>query len=198
MRRLLLLSIWSITTPLTLIISLYLYTQISSTKALGSLFRLQVKNLVRESPYVMFSSLPATVSDIRAAVKAGDARPVIVENFLNGGPLAPFARQMVEISDNYGLDFRLLPAIAMAESGGGRAIPEDSCNAWGWGIYGDQVIRFESWTEAIKTVAYGIKTEYLDLGLDTPEKMMPKYAPPSVEKGGPWAKAVSSYMGRME
>jgi hypothetical protein len=198
MRKLILLSVWFVTTPLTLIVSLYLYTQVSSTRALGSLFRLKVKNLIQESPYVMFSSLPATVSDIQTAVKAGDARPVIIEDFLNGAPLTSFSKHMVEISDKYDLDFRLLPAIAMVESGGGRAIPEESYNAWGWGIYGDQVMRFESWPEAIETVASGLKINYIDLGLDTPEKIMPKYAPPSVEKGGPWAKAVSSYLAQME
>lgn len=194
------LSVWFITTPITLIISLYLYTQVSSTKALGSLFRLRAKNLIRESPYTMFSSLPATINDIRTAVKTGDARPVIVEDFLNfyNSPLTPYSKLIVEVSDKYGLDFRLLPAIAMAESGAGKEIPEGSHNAWGYGIYGDQVMRFSSWTEAIEKVAYNLKVDYIDLGLDTPEEIMPKYAPPSVEKGGPWAKAVSSCMAQME
>jgi len=194
-----LLSIWFIATPLTLILSLYLYNQVSSTKTLGSLFRLQAKSLLKDSPYVLFSSLPATVSDIRTAVEMGDARPVIVENFLDlyDSPITSYAKLMVEVSDKYGFDFRLLPAISMVESGGGKAIPEGSYNAWGYGIYGDQVIRFSNWGEAIEKVAYGLKVDYIDHGLDTPEEIMPKYAPPSVEKGGPWAKAVSTFMDQM-
>lgn len=150
---------------------------------------------------MMFSSLPATVNDIRTAVEMGDARPVIVENFLEnlyGTPIAPYSKLMVEVADKYGIDFRLLPAIAIVESGGGKAIPEGSYNAWGYGIYGDQVLGFTSWEEGIQKMAEYLKDEYIDRGFDTPEKIMPKYAPPSVEKGGPWAKAVSACMAQME
>jgi len=47
-------------------------------------------------------------------------------------------------------------------------------------------------------VTKGIKTGYIDQGLETPEQIMYKYAPPSVEKGGPWAKCVKKYMQEID
>ncbi len=40
--------------------------------------------------------------------------------------------------------------------------------------------------------------KYIDIGLDTPEKIMAKYTPPSLEKGGPWAKGVNQFMSDLE
>jgi len=199
MRKLSLLSIWLFATPITLIYSLYLFAQVSSTTAFGSLLRFKARTLVKEPSYTLFSSLPQSVNDIKTAIEFGDARPVIVRDFfrLYRSPLEPHADLVVEVSDKYGLDFRLLPAIAMAESGAGKAIPEDSHNAWGYGVYGDQAIKFSSWEEGIERVGKALKEDYIDYGLDTPEKIMPKYAPPSVEKGGPWAKAVTEFVNQM-
>jgi len=194
-----LLSVWLLATPATLIYSFYLLAQVSSTTALGSLIRFKARTLIREPPYALFSSLPQSVGDIKTAVEFGDARPVIVRDFfrLYRSPLEPYANLIVEVSDKYGFDFRLLPAIAMAESGAGKEIPNDSYNAWGYGIYGDQVLGFSSWEEGIERVARGLKEDYFDHGLDTPEEIMPKYAPPSVAKGGPWAKTVRYFINQM-
>lgn len=199
MKKLALFSIWLLVTPATLIFSLYLLAQVSSTVAFGSLLRFKAHTLIKEPSYALFSSLPQSVSDIKTAVEFGDARPVIVRDFLRfyRSPLEPHANLIVEVSDKYGFDFRLLPAIAMAESGAGKEIPEDSHNAWGYGIYGDQAIKFSSWEEGIEKVGYGLKRDYIDYGLDTPEEIMPKWAPPSVAKGGPWAEAIKYFVNQM-
>lgn len=200
MRKLALLSVWFLLTPLTLIYSLYLLAQASSVTEFDSLLRFKARNLVKEPPYTLFSSLPRTATDIKTAIKTGDARPVIVRDFfrLYRSPLEPHADYIVEISDKYGLDFRLLPAIAMAESGAGKEIPDNSYNAWGYGVYGDQVLGFTSWEEGIERVARSLREDYIEYGLETPEEIMPKYAPPSVAKGGPWAKAVSQFINQMK
>jgi len=72
--------------------------------------------------------VPGSASDIKTAVQAGDARPVIVKDFLkiHRSPLEPYAEDIVTASDQYGFDYRLLPAIAMAESGAGKEIEYNS------------------------------------------------------------------------
>jgi len=199
MRKLALLSVWFLSTPLVLIYFLYLFAQTSSVTEFDSLLHFKARNLVKEPPYTLFSSLPRTATDIKTAIKTGDARPVIVRDFLRlyHSPLEPYANFIVEVSDKYGFDFRLLPAIAMAESGAGKEIPDDSYNAWGYGVYGDQVLGFTSWEEGIERVAKSLKEDYISYGLKTPEEMMPKYAPPSLDKGGPWAKAVQYFIDQM-
>ena len=59
------------------------------------------------------------VPNLRLSVTSRDARILLVSNFLKkyDSPLLPFANQVIEISDKYHLDYRLLVAIAMQESG---------------------------------------------------------------------------------
>lgn len=200
MRKLVLLSVWFIATPITLVCSFFLLARVSSTTALGSLLRFKARAMVKEPPYTLFSSLPHSASDIKTAIQSGDARPVIVKDFLrfHRSPLEPYAGEIVVASDEYGIDYRLIPAIAMAESGAGKAIPEGSYNAWGYGIYGDQVLGFSSWKDGVWSIAEYLKKEYIDVGYETPEEMMPKFCPPSLAKGGPWAKAVNYFVNQMK
>lgn len=101
----------------------------------------------------------------------------------------------VKNADAYNFDYRLLPAIAMQESGLCKHIPENSYNCWGWGIYGGKVTRFSSYDEAIETISRGIKTYYIDKGLTTPEQIMKKYTPPS---DGSWAYGVNTFLKIIE
>lgn len=134
------------------------------------------------------------------SITSGDARPIIIRNYLHyyRSPLEPYSAKIVEISDQYKLDFRLLVAIARQESGLCKVIPENSYNCWGYGIYGDKVTRFANYEEGLETVARGLKKNYLDKGLVTAEQIMAKYTPPSLEKGGAWAKGVNQFLAELE
>jgi hypothetical protein len=129
-----------------------------------------------------------------------DARSIIIKNYLTkySSPLEPYSHQIVEISDKYSLDYRLLVAIAQQESNLCKKIPPESYNCWGFGIYGDKVTKFSNYLEGLEIVAKTLKKNYIDNGLDTPEEIMAKYTPPSLEKGGPWAKGVNQFMTDLE
>ena len=77
-------------------------------------------------------------------------------------PLAPFAGDFVRNADKYNLDWKLVAAISGVESTYGEAIPVNSYNAWGWGVYGDNVIRFASWKEGIDTISQGLRERYMN------------------------------------
>jgi hypothetical protein len=77
-------------------------------------------------------------------------------------PLVPFAKDFVTEADRYNLDWKLVAAISGTESTFGKAIPFESYNGWGWGVYGDNVIRFSSWSEGIHTISEGLRTKYMD------------------------------------
>jgi hypothetical protein len=102
---------------------------------------------------------------------------------------------IVKMADQYKLDYRLIPAIAMQESGLCKNIYEGSHNCWGWGIYGNKVTRFDSYEEAIETISRGLKKNYIDKGLTTPEDIMRKYTPPST---GSWAFGVNFFLKIIE
>jgi len=137
-----------------------------------------------------FSAAPLVLGEFSSEVKLIDGRSANLRNFFrkHSSPLYDLADYIVYISDKYGFNYRLLPAIAMQESTLCKYIPENSFNCWGYGIYGNQVLRFSSYKEAIETVAYGIKKNYIDKGLTTPEAVMSKYTPSST---GSWARGVN-------
>ncbi len=106
----------------------------------------------------------------------------------NESPLYPYARLIVEQAEQYGIDYRLVPAIAMNESTLCKNIHEDSYNCWGWGIYADKVTRFESYEDAIRTITRGIRKYYYDKGMSSPSAIMKVYTPSSPD--GVWAQKI--------
>jgi hypothetical protein len=79
-----------------------------------------------------------------------------------GSPLADYVPALIGAGRNYNVDPRFLIAIAGAESTFGR-FPSGDFNAWNWGVGED----YESWEDAIETVAEGIRRVHLDAGHDT-------------------------------
>lgn len=129
--------------------------------------------------------------------RIADGRSLLITHYLRRykSPLLPHANEVVQVSDKYGLDWRLLVAIAQQESNLCKKIPANSYNCWGFGIYGGKVTRFDSFSDAIEVVARGLKRNYVDRGLDTPEKIMAKYTPPSQ---GSWATGVNQFLEDIE
>lgn len=151
------------------------------------------------SNFKLFSSLPDQSKIVTAEVGKEDARAKIVEDFFKGykSVLADYSQNFISVADQYNLDWRILPAIAMQESNGGKKVIKNSHNPFGYGIYGDLVIRFSSWEEAIERVGKELREDYLNLGLKTPWEIMTKYTPPSLAKGGAWAEGVSTFMAQL-
>ena len=150
------------------------------------------------SNYQFTASYKADLSDgYTAEIKPGDARAANLKAFLRkyNSDLYNHTDKIIEVSDKYGFDYRLLPAIAMQESNLCRVIPDNSYNCWGWGIYGTTVTRFDSYDDAIETVGKGIKDNYIDEGLVTASAIMAKYTPSSK---GSWQHGVNTFMKALE
>ncbi len=177
---------WFGATFTTLIFSILFSFYLSNT---------QVVKQVNQN-FKLYASLPENRIDSYENIEHLDARAKIIENFFKryNAPLALFSDEFVQVADKYLLDYRLLPSISMQESNGGKKVIADSNNPFGYGIYGSNVKQFASFEEAIDRVGKGLREDYLNQGLNTPEKIMTKYTPPSVALGGPWAKGVSSFM----
>ncbi|TSC86007.1 MAG: Uncharacterized protein G01um10147_1011 [Microgenomates group bacterium Gr01-1014_7] len=146
--------------------------------------------------FKLYAAIPTSKVQVSENFTLADARPKLIENLFekHKSPLADLGALFVTVADKYGLDYKLLPSIAMQESKGGQKVVDNSHNPFGYGIYGDLVLKFSSWEEAIERVGRGLKMDYLDQGLKTPQQIMPKYTPPSLAKGGTWAKGVSYFM----
>ncbi len=148
--------------------------------------------------YQFSASYNADLSEgYTAEIKPGDSRTANLKAFFrkHNSPLYDQSELIVKVSDEYQFDYRLLPAIAMQESNLCRVIPDDSHNCWGWGIYGTTVTKFDSYDEAIETVAKGIKKNYIDKGLVTASAIMKVYTPQSK---GSWAYGVNTFLKALE
>lgn len=122
-----------------------------------------------------------------------DYRVVILENYLesHNSPLSPYSAHFIETADKYGLDWRLVPAIAGVESTFGKRIPHNSYNAYGWanGAY-----QFNSWDESIEVVSKTLREKYVDRGATTVNEISRIYAPPS----STWAGNVKFFMRKID
>ncbi len=191
MRKLVLLATFFAAAPLSLILILTFFL-LSSPGQYHTLLGPTGRNMT-----VAYAALPTAQNVVEASISQKDGRVERLREFFASyhSPLEPFAGNIVAEADAYRLDFRLLPAIAMQESGLCRRMPKDSYNCWGFGIYGGKVTRFTDFPEAIHTVTKTLATKYRQNGLDTPEKIMSRYTPSS---NGSWAFGVNTFMAQLQ
>lgn len=145
------------------------------------------------NPKVAYAALPSTHTLVREQVVAKDARYDLLSDFFktHKSELLPFTDEIINAADRYGIDFRLIPSIAMQESNLCKKIIKGSYNCWGFGIYGNNVKRFKNYPNAIDTVTKTLATDYKANGLVTPYQIMKKYTPGS---NGSWARGVNHFM----
>lgn len=156
----------------------------------------QTVNIVQSSN-VDYGVVPQPALAPKGEIIAGDGRAIILEQFFRryNSPMGSLGDKMVQAADKYKLPFNLMPAIAQCEGNLGKVMPFNSYNPFGFGIYGTTVTRFSSWDESFEKVAKTLRKDYFDLGLITPDLMMPKYTPPSK---GSWADCVKQFMKELE
>jgi hypothetical protein len=108
-------------------------------------------------------------------------------------PLAEYSDVVIQEADKNNIDWKLIPAISGVESGFGKAIPVNSYNGWGFGIYGDHVLRFASWNEGIATVSKSLREDYMNR-----YKAKNVYEIGSIYAASPtWAYRVSNLMNQI-
>jgi|SRR5581483_8583079 len=192
MRKFLILSSFFLIAPLFLLFTIGFYSFISFYKAHPHSTLSQA-----DSNSVAYAALPITQDITSGRVIQTDARVEIVRQFFQryGSRLQPFASDIVASADQYGLDFRLLPAIAMQESNLCQKEIPGTFNCWGFGIYGKKVTKFDNYQQAISVISKTLALQYKDKGLSTPEEIMSKYNP-SNHNG--WAQAVSGFMDYLQ
>lgn len=201
MRKFLLFTLWLPAATLTLFTTIFLLHTYSQIKDGDQLLAKQVKDLLPKNQYQFYAALPEVLGSFSQVLDTNDARPILLENFLNkhGSPLVQYADYIVKESDKNYIDFRLITAIGMCESNLGKNMPSGSYNAWGYAVYSGQSsgASFGGWDHAISTMAQYLSEKYYSQGLTTPETIGPIYAPPSVNTGNSWAKCVRSFMDEL-
>lgn len=153
--------------------------------------------MTEKPPGVAYAALPTNENVLAATIVASDARVEAVREFMElyNSPLAPYAEKVVAAADKYNLDHRLLPAIAMQESGLCKNNRQESFNCWGFGVYGKKYHYFDNYEQGIEAVTKTLAEKYVRMGLKTPDQIMTKYTPSS---NGSWADGVNHFMAQMK
>jgi len=99
----------------------------------------------------------------------------IINDILKDTPMADSARPCYISAKHFGVDPMLFVGIANAESSLGKHMPSNKYNAWGVRGNGETVKTYNSWEHSCNAWHLLIKNYYIDAGLDTSEKIMPKY-----------------------
>jgi hypothetical protein len=193
MKRIGFVLLWFSITTLTLFLSLSFYTNISNQPNVS--FR---PTIIENTTNTITSHaiLPEVLGAFTYKVKSNDAIPEIVKSYLEkyNSPLLPYSNYLVKTARDYGMDPRLLVAIAQQESNLCKKIPEGTHNCWGWGIHSRGTLGFPSYKEAINAVTKGLSQNYLGKGLMTPIEIMAIYTPMS---DGSWARGVQQFLDEM-
>lgn len=120
---------------------------------------------------------------VYVAADGTEVTPERIHAFLDGrgAPLADHAELFVEAGLRHDVDPRVVVAISIAESNGGKMHPEGTHNVWGWGGSGGPsgLRAWPSWEEAIDTY-----TERLGALYDTDDvdwDFASTYCPPNTQ-----------------
>lgn len=158
-------------------------TKVMSTNQASPLKQENIKNLdsneIKER--ILEEAVSTRVEDSETLRKVESVKQYLAKR---NSPLAQYAQEIVEAANEYGIDYRLVPAISIIESSGGIHTFR-TYNAWGWGKK-----NFSSWEEGIWEVSKGLGN-YYSRGLNTPQKISVYYCPPSATD---WARKVSFVM----
>lgn len=145
-----------------------------------------------------YSQLTASASSAQLqktlGIKERDNRGKILKAFLQkyNSPLVDSANDFVKNADANNLNWKLVASISGVESTFGKFIPYNSFNAWGWGVYGNNVIYFSSWREGIETISKGLRENYIDKGAENIYQIGRIYAASPT-----WASRVEYFMQKM-
>lgn len=188
MRKILLISSFFPLSFLTIFASLALLTLQVNSKAKIDMSRSVSKQ--EEKP-------DSAITDMLYMENSTSDSGSVIRNFLARyhSPLEPYADYIVEVSNSYGIDPRLIPAIAMQESNLCKKAPENSFNCWGYGIYGGKIRNFSSFKDGIEAVAFSLSQNYVKKGFATIEQIMSKYTPNNTNN---WVVSVAHFMSQME
>jgi hypothetical protein len=106
----------------------------------------------------------ARLAFVNINLQKEDNRTLTLRNFLMqyDSPLAGHSHKFISEADKNGLDWKLVASIAGVESYFGHMIPPYSYNGWGYGVYGTNVRRFDSWDDGITTVSQALRRDYIN------------------------------------
>jgi len=168
-----------LSTIIVIIISGYFLSLVTEMNSHSQVFT----TVKAQGPFIMIDTYGMEITDEYLAqfenstnkqianIKSNAPEILKIKNYLKarGAPLAGSAETFVKVAEKYDLPYNLMPAIAVIESNGGKAVYRPY-NYAGMGGQGNAMV-FNNWDEAIEKHAQILKHGYFDKGANTPEKI---------------------------
>lgn len=191
MRKVFVLAGFFLTTPILVIFSALFLLFLSYQQKHGGLLSF----FAVQDKAIAYAALPSNTNTLSDSISEQDGRVSEVYTFLTSynSPLSQYADLIVTTADKYGIDFRLLPAIGMQESGACLKEITGTHNCWGYGIYGKKVTSFDSYEQAIDTISRYFSKKKAS-GIDTLDELGAIYNPTNHNK---WKENVASFMAEL-
>ncbi len=152
------------------------------------------------SKYAIFSSKPLVAGTSSESLLGADARAAALDGLFSryNCPLSGYGKVFVEEADKNNIPWWLVPAVSFQESNCGKKTPEhegkESYNAYGWGVWGDNIKFFDNWEHGIKVVSSYFGEHFYAKGIKDPCEIMKTYTPPSK---GSWCEGVNYFKGQI-
>lgn len=164
----------------------------------GTLFVLYpIKSTVNtNNKYTIYASKPLVLNESTFEIDTTDARVQKIDNVFRDYkcPLEGLGDVFVKEADKNNIPWYIVAAISFQESGCGKKIPyvksEPSYNAWGYGVYGDNVHEFDNWVQGIEVMSRYLSKRFYAQGVTDTSDIMKTYTPPSM---GSWYKGVDYF-----
>ena len=150
--------------------------------------------------YSTFSSKPLVLGVVSSRLEGDDARAEALDQFFESYncPMKDMGEIFVREADKNGIPYWLVAAVSFQESNCGKKTPEpggvESYNAWGWGVYGNNVKMFDDWEHGITVVSKYFRERFYDKGVTEPCEIMKIYTPPS---NGSWCNGINFFREKM-
>lgn len=129
---------------------------------------LALEDIDRHSEQAMTISIPKPAAETR------EDNPDLIRESWKGTPLEQAIEPCLIASKYYNVPQGAFVGIAYAESSFTK-FPVGKYNPWGVSGNGETIKTYQNWEHACDSFGHLLRYYYLDAGLDTPEKIMPKY-----------------------
>lgn len=146
--------------------------------------------------YHIYSSTPLTYDTYTSILSTKNSRSEKIDGVFNyyKCPLEGLGSKFVEEADKNDIPWWLVASVAFKESSCGKNTPkvdgQESYNAWGWGVYGNNVQMFVNFARGIEVVSNYFNQNFYSAGITDLCEIMKIYTPPS---DGSWCKDVAHF-----
>ena len=165
------------------------------TAALIVVFPAKVRPDVYDK-YSIYSSKPLQLDFSEYEIYTRDSRAQRINKIYKAYncPLEGLGEILVYEADRNDIPWWIVAAISFQESSCGKNTPhadgQESYNAWGWAVYGDQVKTFNNWVRGVETVSEYLSDRFYSKGVTDTCEIMKTYTPPSK---GSWCNGVNHF-----